>query len=62
MIIDVKIADALIDERRRLAKDYKTLDSMLKYMDAEDVVPILERQQEVENQLSDLAHVLAILN
>ena len=62
MIIDNKIADALIDERRRLAKKYDTLENMLNYMDVEDVVSVLERQQEVEEQLSDLAHVLAILN
>jgi hypothetical protein len=61
-ILDSKIADALIDERRRLAKDYKTLDSMLKYMDVEDVEPVLTQQQKVETQLAELAQVLAILN
>ena len=61
-ILDSKIADALIDERRRLAKDYKTLDSMLKYMDVEDVEPVLTQQQKVETQLAELAQVMAILN
>ena len=61
-VLNKTVTDALIDERRRLAKKHKTLENMLTYMDVEDVVPVITRQQEVEEELTELAHVLAILN
>ena len=56
------VADALIDERRRLAQKYEALDGMLKYIDIEDIEPVLKRQVEVEEDLKDLQDVLSILN
>ena len=62
IIVNNEIADALIDERRRLAKKHITLENMLKHMDVEDVVPVLKEQLEVENDLKAIMDVLAILN
>ena len=62
IIINKEEADLLMDERRRLAKEHVTLDNMLKYMDMEDVEPVIKRQQELEITLKKIMDVLAILN
>ena len=62
IILNKNVAEALIDERRRLSKKHKTLEKMLSYMDVEDVTVVITRQAEVEEQLTDLQEVLAILN
>ena len=62
MIINDKTANELIDERRRLAKKYTTLDNMLKHMDIEDIEAVLRRQTEVEQDLTEIQEILAILN
>jgi hypothetical protein len=52
----------LLARRRKLAKKYETLDTMIKHMDIEDVAAVLQRQDQVAEEFTKLNDQLAILN
>ena len=61
-VLDKKISNALIAERRRLRKQYETLDNMLKYMDIEDIEKVLARQHSTNEQIEKIDYVMSQLN
>ena len=61
-VLDKKISNTLIAERRRLRKQYETLNNMLKYMDIEDIEKILARQHSTKEQIEKIDYVMSQLN
>ena len=61
-VLDKKISNTLIAERRRLRKQYETLNNMLKYMDIEDIEKILARQYSTKEQIEKIDYVMSQLN
>ena len=61
-ILDSKISNAIIAERRRLRKQFETLDNMLKYMDVEDIEKVLVKLEDTKEQIEKIDYVMSQLN
>tara|TARA_R110002020_G_C15685964_1_gene719338 strand:- start:26 stop:229 length:204 start_codon:yes stop_codon:yes gene_type:complete len=62
LMLDKSYIEDLITQRRKLMKDHATLNSMLSYMDIEDIEKVLIRYNEVSEEIEYITRKLAFLN